>query len=383
MDTKTKRALFQAVKKRYHASNRQEKRMILDELTATTGCHRKSIVRRLNATPALAPVVSVERRGRPSVVTDGDLAVLKRVAPAMNWACGKRMVAMLPEWLDHYEGHLGLFEPGQQDRLISLSAATLDRHLASPRRQAGIRGRTGTRPGTWLKTQIPIRQGVWNETEPGFLEADTVAHCGGSMSGAFVWSLTMTDIASAWTECSAVWHKQVTGIRDQISFIDTVMPFTIKGFDVDNGSEFINHTLAKYFLEHYDDLQFTRSRPGKKNDNAHVEQKNYSHVRKLMGYKRIDNKAAVDAMNDLYQNEVSWLNNLFMVNRKLIRSESTGSKRRRFYDDPKTPINRLQQLDAGDPNRIRDLIQRKNALSPFELARIIDIKKKGIMDLLR
>jgi hypothetical protein len=200
------------------------------------------------------------------------------------------------------------------DLLLSMSSSTIDRLLSPLRSKYGI-SYGGTKPGSILKTHIPIKTEQWNETEPGFVEADTVAHCCSSMSGEFIWSLTLTDIYSGWTEIRAVWNKGSVGVVEQIQDIKEGLPFILKGFDCDNGSEFLNHHLLRYFASLDDQqkhrLQFTRSRSYKKDDNAHVEQKNWTHVRQLLGYYRLDKASIAALLNDLYKTEVSLMNNFF------------------------------------------------------------------------
>jgi len=304
--------------------------------------------------------------GRPSRVTVDDRRVLKRLVEVCEWPCGKRFVAMLPLWLPWDEQGHGPYESGQRERLLSLSAATLDRHLTPMRKQAGIRGRSGTKPGSMLREQIPIRSGPWDVTQAGFLEADTVAHCGHSMAGQFAWSLTVTDIHTAWTECRAVWHKQVRQIRNALQDIDSTLPFTIKGFDCDNGSEFLNHTLVTHFQEHADKPTFTRSRPYHKNDNAYVEQKNWTHVRHFFGYMRIDDRKHVDAMNDIYR-DVSFILNYFTPTMKLISKERVGSKIRKKFDKPSTPLQRVLD-DPSIPDATKaKLLHQFHAINPVHL----------------
>jgi len=319
------------------------------------------------------------RIGRPARVLAQDLGVLQRLYQACDFACGKRLVTLLPQWLAQHERQEGAYPEGQKPRILSLSAATLDRHLRPVRRKLGVKGRCGTRPGSLLKTQILTRCGPWNEELPGFLEMDTVAHCGSSMRHAFVWTLTTTDIATGWTECRGVWNKQVTGIIDSLQDIDTHLPFTIQGLDCDNGSEFINRPLLRYVDHHPDKPIFTRSRPYRKNDNAHVEQKNWTHVRRLWGYARIDNRDVLDAINDLYRNEVSWMHNLFMVHAKLIEKTRVGSKIRRRHDTPKTPLQRLLESGHGDPSRVAYYQNLQESLNPFELRDTIQRKIRDII----
>ena len=180
----------------------------------------------------------------------------------------------------------GALEESLRSKLTSISAASIDR-LLKPIRVQHPKGLSGTKPGTLLKNQIPIRTTHWDITLPGFMEADTVAHCGNSLAGDFVWSLTLTDILTGWTECRATWNKGSSGVLEQIKAIEQALPFKLRGFDCDNGSEFLNHHLLRYFSEHPVKPVFTRSRPYKKNDNAHVEQKNWTHVRQLFGYERL------------------------------------------------------------------------------------------------
>lgn len=317
--------------------------------------------------------------GRPSLVKNQDLEVLERIYKASNYPCGKRLVLMLPKWLGYDENQYGLYPVGQKDRLLSFSAATLDRHLKAVRKKLCIKGRSGTKPGNMLKQHLPIRSGPWQEHIPGFLEMDTVAHCGHTMRGAFVWTLTTTDIATGWTECRGIWNKQVGGIIESLKDIDAHLPFTIQGFDCDNGSEFINRTLVRYVQDHPDKPIFSRSRPYRKNDNAHVEQKNWTHVRKLWGYARIDNKDILEAINDLYRNELSWWNNLFNVHMKLIEKVRVGSKIRRKHDKPKTPLQRLIESGHADPARLRYYQDLENSINPFELRETIDAKINAIM----
>ena len=234
--------------------------------------------------------------------------------------------------------------------------------------------------GSIIKNQIPIKTNQWEETKPGFIEADTVAHCGTSLEGNFVWSLTMTDILLTWTENRAVWNKGSHGVGVAIDDVEASLPFEIKGFDCDNGSEFLNYHLIKKFAERPEEkaIQFTRSRPYKKNDNAHVEQKNWTHVRQLFGYHRFDKEYLVDMMNDLYSNEWSLYQNHFLPTMKCIKKVKINSKYQRKFDKPKTPYQRV--LDCPDiSNEKKEVLKKAHqTLNPFELKRIIDKKLKRI-----
>jgi hypothetical protein len=211
------------------------------------------------------------------------------------------------------------------------------------------------------------------------MEADTVAHCGMSLAGNFVWSLTLTDIYTCWTENRATWNKGAEGVIEQIKNIEKSLPFELLGFDCDNGSEFLNYHLLRYFTENREKaIQFTRSRPYKKNDNAHVEQKNWTHVRHLFGYDRFENQAVVALMNDLYRNEWSLYQNHFVPTMKLIEKIRIGSKYRKKYSLPETPYQRvIQSPDVKDEVKLA-LVKLHNTLDPFALKQKIEEKLRLI-----
>jgi hypothetical protein len=210
------------------------------------------------------------------------------------------------------------------------------------------------------------------------MEADTVAHCGNSLSGAFVWSLTLTDIHTTWTEIRATWNKGARGVCEQIEAIESQLPFILLGFDCDNGSEFLNYHLVRYFSQRPQYFSFTRSRPYKKNDNAHVEQKNWTHVRQLFGYDRIDNPALVPRMNDLYANEWSLYQNHFCPTMKLIEKHRINSKYKKKYDSPKTPYQRLLDSEHVSKDTKKCLQVVHLTLNPFILKQTIEKKLRLI-----
>lgn len=312
---------------------------------------------------------------------DNVLEPLKKIWLNSNQMCGRRLKIALPMWLPHYEQTYGSLNKDILNLLNTMSSATIDRLLSPLRAKYGL-SYGGTKPGSILKTHIPIKTNQWNETVPGFVEADTVAHCGSSMSGSFIWSLTLTDIYSGWTELRAVWNKGSSGVVEQIEDIENTLPFKLKGFDCDNGSEFLNHHLLRYFAnkdnpqEHR--IQFTRSRPYKKDDNAHVEQKNWTHVRQLLGYYRLDNPTLVDLINNLYRNEVSLFNNFFLPSFKLMEKTRIKSKVIKKHDTPKTPYQRLMlSADICSTEKER-LMALYLTLNPFTLKKAIETKLKII-----
>ena len=231
-----------------------------------------------------------------------------------------------------------------------------------------------------VKKHIPIKTDQWNESRPGFFEADTVAHCGTSLMGDFVWSLTFTDICTGWTENRAVWGKGSVGVLEAIKDIEQHLAFPILGFDSDNGDEFLNWHLVRYFTERVKNpVQFTRSRPYHSDDNAHVEQKNWTHVRQIFGYSRIENHAVLELMNDVYCNECALLHNYFYPTIKLQDKERVNAKIiKRFEKTPKTPYQRV--LDSEHINQeIKDkLTAIYKTLNPFELKKSLEIKLKRI-----
>ena len=378
---KTERqAYLEAIKKRYNRAKKKDKHLILNEFCAVCQYNRKYAIRVLNRkkhrqTKPLKP--------GPKASYDSPelLKALKKIWFVSDQVCSKRLKALLPIWLPFYQQNFTSLSETIVNKLNTISPSTIDRLLKPTRIQQKGKGMNGTKPGTLLRNQIPIRTSVWDITEPGFLEADTVAHCGNSLAGDFVWSLTMTDYYSGWTECRATWNKGAVGVVDQIKDIEKKLPFKLKGFDCDNGSEFLNYHLLRYFQEHTGKIQFTRSRPYKKNDNAHVEQKNWTHVRQLFGYDRFDNSALVDLMNKLYAKEWSALGNYFCPTFKLIEKVKINSRYKRKYDTPQTPYQRLLDSNSINDKTKEQLKARYQTLDPFKLKASIERKLKAIFKL--
>jgi hypothetical protein len=365
--------------KKYKTSTRRQKSEILEEFCAVSGYHKKYAIRLLNERKRClhrGMRKGKETRGRPEKYPPHlYLEPLKQIWLSTEQLCGKRLKMALPLWLPHYSKTYGQLDDAIYQGLLKISAATIDRMLASARVKCK-RGLSGTKPGKILKKHIPIKTNQWNEEIPGFLEADTVAHCGTSLAGSFVWSLTLTDIYSAWTELRAVWNKGADGVLAQIQDIENSLPFEMLGFDSDNGSEFLNWHLIRYFSNEQGNqrIQFTRSRPYHSDDNAHVEQKNWTHVRQLFGYERFSNQAVVALMNDLYKNEISLMNNYFLPNTKLKEKQRIQSKILKKHDKPATPYQRLMSSKHIPEDKKKELTNTYNNLDPFELKK--NIKRK-------
>ena len=225
----------------------------------------------------------------------------------------------------------------------------------------------------------PVRTEHWDVEKPGYLEADTVAHCGESMSGDFVWSVTLSDVHTQWTETRATWNKGQHSVRTRIAEVEKALPFPILGFDSDNGGEFLNWHLHDYFREREHPVGFTRSRPYRKNDNARVEQKNWTHVRQLVGYGRLGSPEQAEALNDLYAKEWGWFRNYFCPAMKHLRTEIEGSRKKRVYDQPKTPYERLKESGEVAPGKLQQLEKQFAELDPFEVKRTIERKLRKVL----
>jgi len=379
MGIKERRIYLVAIRKRYRQASKRAKAVILDEFCAVCDYHRKYAIRLLGRGDRKPR----RRPGRkPRYQREAILPVLKALWLATDQMCSKKLVAAIPLWLPFYERTHGPLDDELRDNLLSISPATIDRLLTPVRAALPGRGRCGTKPGTILRTQIPIRTSNWDISRPGFVEADTVAHCGTSLSGNFIWSLTLTDIYSGWTECRAMWNNGATGVIKQIQDIEAHLAFHLKGFDCDNGSEFLNHHLIRYFAEHKPrKVRLTRSRPYRKNDNAHVEQKNYSHVRHLLGYDRLEDHSLVDPINHLYTNAWSAYQNHFCPSLKLKHKERRGSRYHKTYHPPTTPYQRLLDSQALSQEQKDQLREYHLSLDPFKLRKQIDRELKAIFRL--
>jgi hypothetical protein len=382
MTIQSKREYLQAIRQRYLKASKESKSPILDEFCNNCGYNRKYAIRLLNVQnkPGRAKKSpGPKTRYQPKQV----LTPLKRIWFATDQMCSKKLKAAIPLWLPFYEQEHSPVKEHVKTQLHTMSPATIDR-LLQPVRIQYKKGRCGTKPGTLLKNQIPIKTSNWDATEPGFFEADTVAHCGNSMAGDFVWSLSFTDIATSWTENRAVWNKGAHGVLTQIKDIESELPFEIQGFDCDNGSEFLNYHLLRYLTDRpQKPVKFTRSRPYRKNDNAHVEQKNWSHVRQLFGYDRFGDHRIVDLINDLYKNEWPLYNNFFCPTLKLKSKHRVKSKYVKTYEFPQTPYQRLILSETVSSEAKQKLTETFLKLNPFSLKKMIESKLKLIFNTLR
>lgn len=282
--------------------------------------------------------------------------------------CSKKMVVALPIWLEFSKG----IAPELKSLLTALSASTIDRLLKPYKKKRGL---SSTRPSL-IKTRIPLKLLDGEVTKPGYVEGDRVAHCGDTLLGQFANSLTVTDLFSAWTENRALWTKSADQVVQQIKRVEENLPFPLLGFASDNGSEFLNELLAGHFHNRLRAVEFVRRRPYKKNDNAHVEQKNNTHVRELFGYQRFEHPELVVMMNEIYQAFWNPLQNYFTPTLKLKEKIRVGGKIKKKYDAPKTPCQRLLESPDLPIHLKRKLKQELACKNPFVLKQELDKRLK-------
>jgi len=295
-------------------------------------------------------------------------AALVKLWRLMDYICGKRLAPLLPELITVLERHNEFHcDKDTRAKLVRISAASIDRLLKPERRKHELRGRAGTKPGTLLKKQIPIRTfAEWDEQRPGFAEIDLVGHDGGVVAGDYCQTLDLTDIATTWTETMAVRNKAQTWVFAALKEIRQNLPFPLLGIDSDNGSEFINKYLTDYCAQQK--LSFTRSRPYRKNDNCFVEQKNYSIVRRAVGYQRYDTPAQLALLNELYAT-LRLYSNFFQPTMKLKAKERVGSKVIKRYDRAQTPYQRVLDASFISPAAKQRLRDKYRTLNPAALKR--------------
>jgi len=361
---------LRAIYERYRKAGRKVKKVILDEFCENTKYHRKYAIRLLSGPPP-------EKRRRRPVRRRGlsyhqeTVAVLTAVWEAAGYPWSVRLKALLPLWMPWLRKRFRL-RPEVERQLLQISPRQMDRRLKAQKTQRRRRLYGRTKPGYLLKHHIPVKTDRWDVATPGFTEVDLVSHSGNSASGEFAHTLNVTDIHTTWTESRAVRGRGEEAVQRALNEIATTLPFPLLGVDSDNGSEFINWHLKGWCEQQQ--IQLTRGRPYKKDDNAHIEQKNWTHVRKLLGWDRYDTHEAVAAMNDLYRHELRLWLNLFLPSVKLVKKVRVGSKVRRVYDAARTPFERVKACAQADPEQVARLEQCRKSLDPFQLGRIIERK---------
>ena len=365
MSTGARREYLKQMRLRYQKEkancNRSGMSALLNEAMMVTHYNRKYLI----------GLFSGKRRvgdGKPGAKSVYQLDLLhhfvKELYFEMEQPGAPKMKAALPLWLPFYSRH-GFTDKLRAD-LLQMSESTIERILNRIRKSTK-KGLPGTRRGSLLKNRIPLQTTNWDEKKPGFMEADTVHHCGNSLIGEYAMSLTMTDIASTWTENRAMFSKAHTEVIKAVKSIEETLPFPLLGTDSDNGGEFINYDFIKYLQDRPNPVKFTRSRPYKKNDQAHVEQKNYTHVRCLVGYDRIPKRFLAEMLDKIYIELWNPLHNFFLPSMKIIRKTRVGSKIKRKYEKPKTAYQRLQESADMSLEAKKALNERFLKLNPFEL----------------
>lgn len=381
MTAKTKKEYAKAVAERYlQARGKKEKTKILDEFCATLQCHRKYGIQKLADINFHDPPV---RRNREKLYSAEADALLIGIWRHFGCICAERLHPFLSEAIRILEkfGYIEMTETLKKE-LLTMSRPTIGRRIADHKKRfGGGKGLSATKPGSLLKKHIPIQTKSWDITKAGFLEMDLVAHCGVSLSGEFISTLQMVDILTTWTERKAVMGKSQRVVFAGILDIEKKLPFPVLGYDSDNGSEFINEQLWRYCRER--GIVFTRSRPYMKKDNAHIEQKNWPLVRKVLGYGRFDTAHQLMLINDLYGNELRLYLNFFQPTQKLKSKERFGAKVRRKYDGAKTPYQRVLECTEVPETKKAELRALYETLDPVKLKKRIDEKIRIILSLVR
>jgi len=363
------------------AVKRAEKSALITELCATCNWHRKHAIRALKNFKRFTKP-KPKKRGKPSRYNiPSVIEPLKRIWLASGQPCSKLLKPTIRLWLPYYAKEFGGLGLSVVKLLLKISPATIDRIFRPVRIKYVKRGRSTTKPGTLLRKSIPIKTNQWNESRPGFLEADTVAHCGDTVEGIYVNTVDFVDIATGWTEQRAVWGKGEAGVLEQIKDVQGMLPFPLLGFDCDNGGEFINYHLIRHFGSMVKPVAFTRSRSYRKDDNAHVEQKNWTHVRQWFGYHRLEDKRIVPLMNELYRSEWRLFHNFFCPSVKLIEKKRVASKVFKRYDVPKTPYQRVLESKYVLLAKKQALKEQFSGLNPFKLRKDIEKKLQEIFNI--
>lgn len=375
MNMHIKHEVTKEILPRYLKANKDSKKKILDEFCATTKYHRKSAIRKLKElqnTPHIKESIAGKHTRNRERIYDGYVeAVVEKIYIALGGIGSRRIGPIIETVLAKgiKFGHI-ITDPVTEMKVLAMSRSTLDRMVTSIRERNAIKGISTTRPGALLKSEIPLRVGVWEETDPGFFEIDLVAHCGDNGAGNFISTLNTTDIATGWFEAEPCMGKAQERILEGLKMIGDRLPSKILGIDSDNGSEFINRQLYEYCNKK--DIIFTRSRPYKKNDNAHIEQKNYTTVRQVLGYQRFDTEEVFKLMVELYRGPLRLYINFFQPSVKCIEKTRVGSKIKKIYDIAQTPYDRVLAHPKISQKKKEEHQLLFDTLDPFKLRKEID-----------
>jgi len=384
----SRKEIIEEKSREYKRAMKKEKGRILDSIVEIIGYNRNYAARVLRNYGRklimekggqriifLGSLIKEKKRTRPKIYNEEVLKVLKKIWAIMDFICGKRLKAMMEIIIEKLEETKELIiDRGVKEKLLKISSSTIDRLLREERKKMELKNRAHTKPGSLLIREVPIKTfSELKEEKPGYLVIDLVGHDGGFNNGEFNYTLNCTDIATGWVECVAILNKAQIWTINAIDIIKKNLPFPILGIHSDNGSEFINAHFIKYCKEN--NILFTRSRPYKKNDTCYVEQKNWSIVRRLVGYYRYDSKESLQILNQLYK-YFRLYNNFFQPNMKLISKVRISSKIKKNYDEPKTPFQRLLQssfICSETKEKLKDIYKN---LKLLELIKIIQYHKE-------
>jgi hypothetical protein len=372
MSLKSKSELLEVVQPRYLKASKTEKQKILDEFTSVTGYHRKHAIRILKNQVQVQNHLKGKTKTYKTIYAGEVVKALEQIWEIYGHICSKRLQPFLPEAIRVLERCQEIeLSKDTKALLLKISSASMDRCLR-PARIKSPHGLSTTKPGNLLKNLIPIRTFTeWDEERPGFMEIDLVAHCGNTTEGQYLNTLTCTDLSTGWTDVTALLHRSQQAVSEAIHRMRQRLPFPLLGIDSDNGSEFINDLLYRYCLNEH--ITFTRSRPYKKNDQAHVEQKNWSVVRRAVGYDRWETEQELALLENVYDDLRPYIN-FFQPSFKLIAKERIGNQTLRRYDPAKPPYLRVfkrQDISVEAKARLTHLYVQFN---PAELRRGIDQK---------
>lgn len=379
MSMRSRQEVVESLVRRYGRAGPAYRRRLISELCSVCAYERKYAIKVLNG--RRPGPRGRKRGGGQRRYGEAEHTVVAAIWKLGDYPCGKRLVAMLPLWLPSYEAQSRALSVVVRKRVQEASPATLDRLLA-PDRTRLPKPPGGTKPGSLLRNQIPIRCESWDVDQPGYLEADTVDHGGDTTAGDFMRSVTYTDIFSGWIEQAAIWNKSGEQVLRRTQEVEAELPFPILGFDSDNGGEFINHALVRFFQQRAQPVAFTRSRAYRKNDNAHVEQKNWSKVRQLLAYARFDQEELVALVHGLYRQEWRLLQNFFQPTLKLLRKERCGARVIKHYGPAQTPAQRLLDWKGLAKDKRAWITRMQRELNPIDLRTAVDRKLQAIRKLL-
>jgi len=372
MSLKSKRELLEVVRPRYLQAKKLEKQKMLDEFTCATGYHRKHAIRVLKNQVQVQNHLKRKTKTYKTIYRGEVVQALEQIWEICGQICSKRLQPYLPEAIKVLERCKEIeFSKDTKELLLKISSASIDRCLR-PIRIKSPHGLSTTKPGSLLKNLIPVHTFTeWDQERPGFMEIDLVAHCGNTTAGQFLNTLTCTDLSTGWTDVTALPHRSQEAVSEAIHRMRQRLPFPLLGIDSDNGSEFINDLLYRYCLD--EKITFTRSRPYKKNDQAHVEQKNWSVVRHTVGYDRWETQQEFTILESIHDDLRLYIN-FFQPSFKLIAKERIGNRTIKRYDPAKTPYQRVLEHKDISLEAKAWLMNLYVQLNPAELRRSIDLK---------